>query len=227
MNRGKKLLGPLAAGKDKVFSPDGNVWFTESGYGQIARIDVTGGTYAITEYPIPTVFPFPQVIIAGPDGNLWFTETGGTGDYGNKLGYIDLAGGSMAITELPVPTIDSAPVGLTVGPSGTDVWFAEGYGNQMGHYVSAPAPRGHRPSGVHRSRDAAGIYLAAPSWSVAPVGAGAGTLATPAGDAPDWRDYLGTPLRTQSQGDDTAPAFLAEGVHVDALSEDVLLSLVV
>ena len=205
-----------------VAGPDGNVWFTESGYGQIGVIDVAGGSYAITEYPIPTVFPFPQVIIAGPDGNMWFTETGGTGGYGNHLSSIDLVGGTYGITELAIPTADSQPVGLTLGPSGTDIWFVEARGNQVGQSVSPPAPGGHRPSGVHRSLGAADIYLASPSWSVAPVGAGAGTLATPAGDAPDWRDYLGTPLRTQTQGDDNTPAFLAEGVLVDALSEDVL-----
>jgi hypothetical protein len=153
---------------------------------------------------------------------MWFTETGGLGGYGNKLGYIDLAGGTRAITELPIPTTDSQPVGLTVGPSGTDIWFVEVHGNQVGQSVSPPAPGGHRPSGVHRSLDAAPIYLAAPSWNAALVGASAGTLATPASDATDWRDYLGTPLRTQTQGDDNTPAFLAEGVLVDALSEDVL-----
>jgi hypothetical protein len=207
--------------------PDGNVWFTESGYGQIGMVDVAGGTYAITEYPIPTVFPFPQAIIAGPDGNMWFTETGGLGGYGNKLGYIDLAGGTLAITELPIPTADSQPVGLTVGPSGTDIWFVEVHGNQVGQSVSPPAPGGHRPAGVHRSLDAPNIYLVSPSWSVASVGASAGTLATPAGEATDWRNCLGTPLRPQPQGDDNTPAFLAEGVHVDALSEEVLIRLVV
>jgi sugar lactone lactonase YvrE len=208
--------------------PDGNVWFTESGYGQIGMIDVAGGTYAITEYPIPGVFPFPQAIIAGPDGNMWFTETGGpAGGYGNNLSYIDLAGGTYGITELPVPTPDSQPVGLTVGPSGTDIWFVEVHSNQVGQSVSPPAPGGHRPSGVHRSLDAADIYLASPSWNVAAVGASAGTLATPAGHATDWRDYLGTPLRPQTQGDGLTPAFLAEGVLVSALSEEVLIRLVV
>ena len=219
--------------------PDGNVWFTESGYGQIGVIDVAGGSYAITEYPIPTVFPFPQMIIAGPDGNMWFTETGGIGGYGNHLSSIDLVGGTYGITELAIPTADSQPVGLTLGPSGTDIWFAEVHGNQVGHYVSGPGPGGLRPSGVHRSLDAADIYLASPSWSVAPVranvpalatpaaDANAGTLATPADDATDWRDYLGIPLRTHTQGDDNTPAFLAERVPVDALSEDVLISLVV
>src|SRR5262249_41282901 len=209
-----------------VAGPDGNVWFTESGYGQIGVIDVAGGSYAITEYAIPTVFPFPQVIIAGPDGNIWLTETGGLGGYGNHLSSIDLVGGTYAITELVIPTADSQPVGLTVGPSGTDVWFAEVHGNQVGHYVSAPAPGGQWPSGVHRSRDAAAIYLASPSWDVVPVGANVPALATPAGDATAWHDYLGTPLRTQTQGDDNTPAFLAEGVLVDALSQDGLLSLV-
>jgi hypothetical protein len=173
------------------------------------------------------VFPFPQVIIAGPDGNMWFTETGGLGGYGNKLGYIDLAGGTLAITELPIPTADSQPVGLTVGPSGTDIWFAEVHSNQVGHYVSAPAPGGHRPSGVHRSPGAAAIYLASPAWGVAPVRATVPALATPAADATDWRDYLGILLRAHTQGDDKTPAFLAELVHVDALPEDVLISLVV
>jgi streptogramin lyase len=210
-----------------IAGPDGNVWFTESGYGQIARIDVAGGTYAITEYPLPGVFPFPVQIIAGPDGNMWFTETGGPGGYGNNLGYIDLAGGTYGITELPVPTPESSPVGLTVGPAGNDIWFVEVRGNQVGKTLSPPAPGGHRPSGVHRSLDAADIYLGSPSRNRAPLAANAVTLATPAGHATDWRDYLATPFRSQNAGDDFRYAFLPEGVHVDALSEDVLISLVV
>src|SRR5262249_48859742 len=131
-----------------------------------------------------------------------------------------------AITELPIPTVDSQPVGLTVGPSGTDIWFVEVHGNQVGQSVSPPAPGGHRPSGVHRSWDAADIDLPSPSRNVEPVGANAVTSATPAGDATDWRDYLGTPLHTQTPGHDHTPAYLAESVHFDALSEDVLISLV-
>ena len=52
--------------------PDGNLWFTESGGGQIGRI--TPAAHAITEFPIPTANAGPRGITAGPDGNLWFTE---------------------------------------------------------------------------------------------------------------------------------------------------------
>ena len=52
--------------------PDGNLWFTDNGAGQIGTINPT--THAITEYPIPYTNTNPYGITAGPDGNLWFAD---------------------------------------------------------------------------------------------------------------------------------------------------------
>src|SRR5262245_52334212 len=52
--------------------PDGNLWFTEYGGGQIGRITPLG---VVTEFSAGiTAFATPWGITAGPDGNLWFTE---------------------------------------------------------------------------------------------------------------------------------------------------------
>jgi virginiamycin B lyase len=48
--------------------PDGNLWFTELGANQVAKVTTAG---AITEYPIPTASSGPGGIAAGSDGNLW------------------------------------------------------------------------------------------------------------------------------------------------------------
>ncbi len=58
-----------------VAGPDGNLWYTESGAGKIARLSTTG---AITEYATPSgTSGAPAFITVGPDRNLWFGEAGG------------------------------------------------------------------------------------------------------------------------------------------------------
>jgi len=55
--------------------PDGALWFTEWGAGQLGRINLAG---AITEYPMPANGPlsgqYSAWITAGPQGELWFTD---------------------------------------------------------------------------------------------------------------------------------------------------------
>ncbi|MDB5043154.1 MAG: lyase-like protein [Candidatus Eremiobacteraeota bacterium] len=51
---------------------DGNLWFTESGSGKVARMSTTG---AITEFPVPSgALSGPTFIIRSADKNLWFSE---------------------------------------------------------------------------------------------------------------------------------------------------------
>jgi len=115
----------LPSGNAPLFlavGPDGNIWFTEGG-NKIGFLDLAGGTYAITEYQVPTPSSMPIGIAAGPDGNIWFTER-----FANKVGMLDLAGGTYAITEYTIPSDDTQPVGIAAGPDG-NVWFTEsGYG---------------------------------------------------------------------------------------------------
>src|SRR5262249_38682925 len=66
-----------------VAAPDGNLWFSEVGLGQLGRITTAG---VVTEFS--GAFPAgsaPGEITTGPDGNIWFTQLGG-----NQIGRFDL-----------------------------------------------------------------------------------------------------------------------------------------
>ncbi|KXP10808.1 virginiamycin B lyase family protein [Tsukamurella pseudospumae] len=53
--------------------PDGGLWFTLVGSGEVGRYDVETGETAL--YPVgPDAGP--TIIVPGPDGALWFTEIG-------------------------------------------------------------------------------------------------------------------------------------------------------
>jgi virginiamycin B lyase len=61
-------------------SPDGNVWFTETGINKIGCLTPAG---KVTEYPIPTEGSDPRAIAVAADGSIWFTER-----WGGKIGRI-------------------------------------------------------------------------------------------------------------------------------------------
>jgi virginiamycin B lyase len=95
--------------------PDGNLWFTEFGVGQIGRI-TTGGT--VTEF---TAAGNPQLIVVGSDGKLWFPET-----TVNRIGHMTTSG---AFGDFPVINSDPSLVGIAAGSDG-NLWFCEaGPGN--------------------------------------------------------------------------------------------------
>jgi len=108
---------------DLTEGPDGNLWFTEYGANQIARMPFsttgTPTTYSITT----TANSLPTGITVGPDNNLWFTENGG-----NKIGRITTAG---EISEYTIPTANSQPGAIVAGPDG-NLWFTEFGGNKIG-----------------------------------------------------------------------------------------------
>jgi streptogramin lyase len=63
----------LQPGEGALFAtagPDGNIWASEQGKGQILRINPTDGS--VTRYPLPAN-TIPLQITFGPDGNLWFS----------------------------------------------------------------------------------------------------------------------------------------------------------
>ena len=69
-------------------SPDGTLWFTESGQSgtgsKIGRITTSG---VITEYSLPVDNSSPYSITAGSGGAFWFTEYGGAG---SQIGRIQM-----------------------------------------------------------------------------------------------------------------------------------------
>ncbi len=124
--------------------PDGNLWFTESGAGQIGRITPTG---AITEFA-EGIFrnelgSSPSAITTGDDGNVWFTD-GLTG----RIGRITPTG---TVTEFLVDQEYSEPAGIAA--NGDTVWFTERNANRIGwirarnRVVTGP----NRPTGPLRN----------------------------------------------------------------------------
>jgi streptogramin lyase len=107
----------LSAPSSIITGPDGNLWFADNGYSEIARVTVNPLTR--------TVFPFvgPSELAAGPDGNIWITA------YGRRsIARMTPAG---ALTEFELPLFRSNPLGIAAGPDG-NIWFTEPDGGAVG-----------------------------------------------------------------------------------------------
>jgi virginiamycin B lyase len=96
---------------DITMGADGNLWFTLSNGGKIARATPRG---QISYFVTPSLSN-PAFITEGPDGNVWFGE-GSTG----KIGFATPAGD---ITELQF-SFFGVSVGITTGPDG-NIWFTD------------------------------------------------------------------------------------------------------
>jgi len=97
-----------------VAGGDRNLWFTQEGSGQVARITTAG---AVTEFDVGGSSPDPDGITAGPDGNIWFSIR-----WQNAIGRITPDG---HITKFSAGiTSASMPTGITAGPDG-NLWFTE------------------------------------------------------------------------------------------------------
>src|SRR5262249_45830591 len=109
--------------------PDGNLWFTESGFfgNRIGVINPL--THVVTEFSGLAPQSGPSEITAGPDGNLWFIE-----ESGNRIGRVDA--GTHAVSECPL-THERSPSGITAGPDG-NLWFTESFGDAIGQVELIP-----------------------------------------------------------------------------------------
>ena len=121
-----EVAGPIDEVKDGITGDpssiaagsDGNLWFTQSGSGQIGRI-TTGG--AVTEFPTGLASGItPRSIADGPDGNLWFTQDGAA-----AIGRITLQGVVTDFIRGFMP--NSTPDMITSGPDG-NLWFTDDSG---------------------------------------------------------------------------------------------------
>ena len=108
--------------------PDGNLYFTESLNGRIARITTNG---VITESPLLPTNSQPEGITTGPDGAIWFTLANS-----NELGRVDITTfTNLTLYALPVNTngnglLDS-PADLTLGKDG-NLYFTDPPGGAIG-----------------------------------------------------------------------------------------------
>ncbi len=92
--------------------PDGALWFTENGAGQVGRVAVNG---SFTEFSVATVGTQPNGIVAGSDGALWFTDSSAA-----AIGRITTSG---VVTKFPLSEPAGSPVvgGIAAGADGA-IW---------------------------------------------------------------------------------------------------------
>ena len=105
--------------------PDGNLWYTLKGTGNIQSMDKT--SYAVLQtFSPPTLNSWPFGITTGPDGNLWFAER-----TGNNIARMTTAG---VFTEFALKTAGSLPLAVISGPGG-NIYFTENGNNAIGKLV--------------------------------------------------------------------------------------------
>jgi streptogramin lyase len=128
--------------------PDGNLWFTAVGSGDVVRLSTAGketGSFSVTDVRNE----IPVGIVTGPDGNIWFA--GATGD---KIGRITPKG---VVKEFGL-SAGAEPVDIKVGPDGA-LWFTEFGHNKIGRITTAgaitefPLATGALPIGIAAGPD--------------------------------------------------------------------------
>jgi streptogramin lyase len=109
-----------SSGFHETLGPDGNIWFTLQGVGQIGKITPSGipTYYSLHTRLNPT--PRPSGIAVGPDGNLWVA---GLGLFIDK---VDTGGNILG--EYPMTV---ASDGIVAGPDG-NMWFTDAEGDHIG-----------------------------------------------------------------------------------------------
>ncbi len=144
----QRLIGQVALGKGEpqitefpipkenypnqiAAGPEGNMWFTDSGFGGGARIGRITPKGTVTIYPLPSPGHFSELggIAQGPGGYMWFTERGENEEHRAYIGRISTT--TEKVEEFPIPTPHSYPGGIAAGPDG-DMWFVESGAAQIG-----------------------------------------------------------------------------------------------
>jgi streptogramin lyase len=122
---------PVAANRPQWIAAgsDGNMWFTESPGGAVARITPAG---VVTEFAVPTANSQPQMIIGASDGNLWFTEFSTTPPPGtSKIARLTTAGTFTEFSTLFAPPPPDNPLGLVDRLDG-NIWYTANGSSRVG-----------------------------------------------------------------------------------------------
>jgi streptogramin lyase len=108
---------------------DGNMWFTESPGGKVARITPAG---VVTEFTVPTANAQPQMIIGASDGNLWFTEYSTSPAPGtSKIAKVTTTGSFTEYSTLFAPPPLDEPLGLVDRGDG-NIWYVANGSSRVG-----------------------------------------------------------------------------------------------
>jgi virginiamycin B lyase len=114
-------LGGAFGTRNLTPGPDGNVWVTSFGAGEVAKVTPGG---IVTRYPVTGNSLWD--IVLGPDNNLWYTVPDG-----NRIGKVATGG---TFVDFPV-TAGGDQFGIAVGPDGA-LWFAEAVANKIGRVTT-------------------------------------------------------------------------------------------
>ncbi|HEX3467777.1 MAG TPA: hypothetical protein VHT05_06860 [Candidatus Elarobacter sp.] len=108
---------------------DGNMWFTESPGGAVARITPAG---VVTEFAVPTANAQPEMIIGASDGNLWFTEFSTSPAPGtSKIAKVTTTGSFTEYSTLFAPPPLDEPLGLVDRGDG-NIWYVANGSSRVG-----------------------------------------------------------------------------------------------
>jgi streptogramin lyase len=122
---------PVAANKPQWIAAgsDGNMWFTESPGGAVARITPAG---VVTEFTVPTANAQPQMIVGASDGNLWFTEFSLVPPPGtSKIAKVTTSGTFTEFSTLFAPPPNDMPLGLVDRGDG-NIWYVANGSSRVG-----------------------------------------------------------------------------------------------
>lgn len=108
-----------------TLGPDGNIWFTDVGRGQVGRITPQG---RVTQLMLPDLAGGSHTIVAGPDGNVWVLERGSAG--GSHEWLVRITPGGV-VTKFDAGDSSTATDSITTGPDG-NLWFTDTLGNRIG-----------------------------------------------------------------------------------------------
>jgi virginiamycin B lyase len=140
---------------DVAPAPDGSVWFTAQGSGQLGRLDPSTGEVELIELPAPSA---PHGVIVGPDGAAWITDSGQ-----NAIVRVDPE--TEAVQRFPLPAGSSNANLNTATFDGQGVlWFTgqNGFYGRLdpaaGEVELFDAPRGRGPYGIATTPDGAVYY---------------------------------------------------------------------
>lgn len=138
---------PVPAGSrphDVAPAPDGTVWYTAQGAGELGRLDP--GTGEVERVPLGQGSA-PHGVIVGPDGAAWVTDSGL-----NAIVRVDP--GSLAVTPFPLPGNARANLNTAAFDGNGVLWFTgqQGYYGRVdpasGRVQVFDAPRGVGPYGI-------------------------------------------------------------------------------
>jgi streptogramin lyase len=131
-----------------VMGPDKDLWFTDSGSGEVGKLTSSG---ALTEYETKANTDELEGIASGPDGNLWLVEHGARG--------VDHVTTGGVFTKYLLTRASTGNVGIAVG-SDANLWFTESKPGYIGKINTADEvlgeyvlPSGSTPYGIAAGPD--------------------------------------------------------------------------